>query len=124
MKLLLDTHTLLWWLDDDVQLADQAREAIATAALVVVSAASCWEIGIKQAIGKLSGPVDVEAEIEGNGFAPLSISARHALAAARLPDHHRDPFDRVLIAQGIAEGLTVVTRDRRFAEYGVPLLTA
>ncbi|SDY15792.1 PIN domain nuclease, a component of toxin-antitoxin system (PIN domain) [Modestobacter sp. DSM 44400] len=123
MRLLLDTHVLLWWLDGDTRLTGEATEAIATAELAVVSAASCWEIGIKQAIGKLSGPADVEAEIADNGFTPLSISAGHALAAARLPDHHRDPFDRMLIAQGIAEGLTVVTRDPRFAEYGVPLLT-
>ena len=124
MKLLLDTHPLLWWLAGDDQLARPAHDAIAETQVVVVSAASAWEIGIKQAIGKLSGPDDLQAEIVTNGFTPLDMSVGHALAAARLPAHHDDPFDRMLVAQAFAEGLTLVSRDSRFSSYGVPLLVA
>lgn len=124
MRLLLDTHALLWWLDDDDRLGDPARDAVAAAEDVVVSAVSVWEIGIKQALGKLTGPADIEAEIGVNGFSALDISPRHALRAAGLPAHHGDPFDRMLIAQALTEGLVVVTRDRRFADYDVPRLPA
>lgn len=124
MKLLLDTHVLLWWLDDDARLGSAARAAIAEAEHVVVSAASAWEIGIKQAIGRLTGPRDLVEEISGNGFVALDISVRHALAAASLPLHHRDPFDRMLVAQAVLEGLTLVTRDQRLAAYGAGWLPA
>jgi len=122
VNLLLDTSVLLWWLADDPRLPASARDAVPAADAVVISAATVWEIGIKQALGKLRGPNDVEAEIVSNGFQALSITPSHATAAARLPPHHADPFDRMIIAQAIAEGLTVVTSDRRFADYGVPRL--
>ena len=124
MKLLLDTHALLWWLAGAEHLARPAHDAIAETQVVVVSAASAWEIGIKQALGKLTGPDDLEAEMVTNGFTPLDMSMRHALTAARLPPHHDDPFDRMLVAQALVEGLTLVSRDQRLGAYGVPLLAA
>lgn len=124
MRLLLDTHALLWWLADE-DLTTQARDAIADPAnLVVVSAASAWEISIKRALGKLAAPDDLEQQVQEGGFSPLPISIAHALAAGQLARHHEDPFDRMLIAQALAEGLTIVTRDKRFNDYGVPLLSA
>jgi PIN domain nuclease of toxin-antitoxin system len=122
MRLLLDTHALLWWLADE-GLTDRARDAIADPAnLVMVSAASAWEITIKKALGKLSAPDDLERQVEVSGFTPLPISVVHGLAAGRLHRHHDDPFDRMLIAQAFAEGLTVVTHDKRFADYNVAML--
>jgi PIN domain nuclease of toxin-antitoxin system len=120
--LLLDTHALLWWLADE-GLTDQARDAIADPAnLVTVSAASAWEISIKKALGKLSAPDDLERQVGNNGFSPLPISIAHGLGAGQLRRHHDDPFDRMLIAQAFAEGLTIVTHDKRFADYGVAML--
>jgi len=124
VRLLLDTHALLWWLADD-GLTPQAQDAIADPAnLVVVSAASAWEISIKKALGKLVAPDDLEQQVRGGGFSPLPISIAHGVAAGQLPHHHEDPFGRVLIAQALAEGLTIVTRDKRFGDYGVALLAA
>ena len=88
--------------------------------LVVVSAASAWEISIKKALGKLAAPDDLEQQVRTGGFVPLPISIAHGIAAG----HHEDPFDRMLIAQAFAEGLTIVTRDKRFNDYGVTLLAA
>ena len=124
MRLLLDTHALLWWLADE-GLTNQARDAIADPAnLVVVSAASAWEISIKKALGKLAAPDDLEQQVHAGGFLPLQISISHGIAAGQLPRHHEDPFDRMLIAQAFAEGLTIVTRDKRFEDYGVALIPA
>lgn len=124
MRLLLDTHALLWWLADE-GLSDRAREAIADPAnFAAVSAASAWEISIKKALGKLAAPDDLEHQVQAGGFSPLPITIGHAVAAGRLPRHHEDPFDRMLIAQAFAEGLTIVTRDKRFDHYGVALLPA
>jgi len=124
VRLLLDTHALLWWLADE-GLTTQARDAIADPAnVVVVSAASAWEISIKKALGKLVAPDDLEQQVQAGGFLPLPISIAHGVAAGRLARHHEDPFDRMLIAQAYAEGLTIVTRDTRFNEYGVALLPA
>jgi len=124
VRLLLDTHVLLWWLADE-DLSTQAREAIADPAnLAVVSAASAWEISIKKALGKLAAPDDLEHQVHAGGFLPLPISIAHAVAAGQLARHHEDPFDRMLIAQAFAEGLTIVTHDKRFGDYGVPLLAA
>jgi PIN domain nuclease of toxin-antitoxin system len=123
MRLLLDTHVLLWWLADDDLLADATRDSIADGDnLVVVSAATAWEIAIKQSIGRLDAPDDLLDVLRSNDFEGLSITPAHALAAGRLPLHHRDPFDRMLIAQAIAEELTVVTIDERFGHYDVELL--
>jgi PIN domain nuclease of toxin-antitoxin system len=124
VRLLLDTHALLWWLADE-GLTTQTRDVIADPAnLVMVSAASAWEISIKKALGKLAAPDDLEQQVRAGGFLPLPISIAHALAAGELARHHEDPFDRMLIAQAYAEGLTIVTRDKRFDDYGVALLPA
>ena len=123
MKLLLDTHILLWWLANDPKLPGSAATAIADGeSLVAVSAASAWEIAIKRAAGRLEAPDDLLGAIEANNFDALSISPAHALAAGALPAHHTDPFDRMLIAQARAEGLMVVTVDGRFSDYAVELL--
>lgn len=124
MNLLLDSHAFLWWLNDDPTLAAGARKAIADpSALVHVSAATVWELSIKAARGKLDlGGADLASEIEGNAFVELPMTARHGLAAGALPRHHEDPFDRMLIAQAQAEGLTIVTHDPAFRDYGVPVL--
>jgi PIN domain nuclease of toxin-antitoxin system len=122
VKLLLDTHALLWWLSDDARLGTAAAEAIAGADVVAVSAVSAWEIGIKQAIGKLRGPDDLAAQIAANGFTELPVTVAHALAAGALPPHHADPFDRMLVAQAQLETLTLVSRDDRLADYGIALL--
>ncbi|MGH7899199.1 MAG: type II toxin-antitoxin system VapC family toxin [Candidatus Binatia bacterium] len=124
MNLLLDTHAFLWWLADDRRLSKGARDEIAAAQTTVyVSAATIWEIAIKVAAGRLNiERADIVGEITANGFRELPIRAAHANAAGRLPRHHDDPFDRMLIAQGLAEGLKIVTRDPDFAPYGAALL--
>lgn len=123
MRLLLDTHVVLWWLADDPALPAAAREAISNpGAEVLVSAASAWEIAIKKAAGRLEAPDDLLDALEANEFSTLPITAGHALAAGALPPHHADPFDRMLVAQAQAEGLTLVSVDTRLADYGVDLL--
>jgi len=125
LRLLLDTHALLWWLAGGRLLTREAREAIRTPdSLVAVSAASAWEISIKKALGKMEAPDDLDAQIVRHQFTPLAITVAHALGAGALPPHHRDPFDRILVAQAQAEQLTIVTRDNRLALYGVPTLVA
>ncbi len=125
MRLLLDTHALLWWLLDDPALPAAPRRAIERAEAVFVSAASVWEIAIKQRLGKLPeltiGAAELPALIRDSRFLPLAVDDRHAAAVAALPQHHRDPFDHLLIAQALAERLSLVTRDRQFAAYGVML---
>ena|SRR5437867_3525777 len=123
-RLLLDTHAFLWWLSDSRKLKPGARSAITDeAALVHVSAATIWEITIKTRLGKLDpGTKHIDREIAANHFSELRISAHHALAAGSLPLHHDDPFDRVLIAQAQVEILTIVTHDKRFAAYKIPIL--
>lgn len=124
MKLLLDSHAYLWWLTGASELSPSARAAIADPAnLVLVSAATIWEIEIKRSLGRLeAGSADFVSEIEANQFAELPVAGRHAVAAARLPRHHDDPFDRMLIAQSRSEGLVCVTRNPAFAAYGIPCL--
>jgi PIN domain nuclease of toxin-antitoxin system len=124
VRLLLDTHALLWWLADE-GLSTQARDAIADPATVaMVSAVSAWEISIQKALGKLAAPDDLDHQVQAGGFLPLPITIAHGVAAGQLVRHHEDPFDRMLIAQARAEGLTIVTRDKRFADYDVPLMPA
>ena len=123
MTLLLDTHILLWWLSDDPHLPAAAREAIASPENeVLVSAATVWEIAIKQAAGRLDAPDDLLDAVEGNDFGTLPITAAHALAAGTLPTYHSDPFDRMLIAQARTETLTLISVDNRFPQYDVELL--
>lgn len=125
MRILLDTHVLLWALAKPDEVRREARRAIEDRRNdVFVSAASAWEMALKQALGRLDAPADLIDAIEAVGFEELPITSAHALAAERLPRHHRDPFDRMLIGQAMVEGLTIATRDTRFAQYGVPLLSA
>lgn len=122
MRLLLDTHVLLWWLADRA-LSKAERSAIADPTnVVMVSAANAWEISIKRALGKLTAPDDLATQLEEGGFTALPISIDHALAAGALPRHHGDPFDRMLIAQAGVEALTIVTRDEYFSLYDVAVL--
>ncbi|HXH21479.1 MAG TPA: type II toxin-antitoxin system VapC family toxin [Dehalococcoidia bacterium] len=125
MRLLLDTHVLLWWLTNDPKLSDAAREALANPeASVFVSPASVWEIAIKQKLGRLDAPSDLEDQLRRHRFEALPITIGHAYSAGSLDRHHDDPFDRMLVAQAAAEGLTLVTRDTRFAAYGIQTLPA
>jgi PIN domain nuclease of toxin-antitoxin system len=123
VKALLDTRLLLWWLADDPSLPALAADAISNPDVdVIVSSATAWEMAIKKAAGRLEAPDDLLGALQANGFASLSITVAHAIAAGRLPEHHSDPFDRMLIAQARIEGLTLITVDRRFPEYDVDLL--
>ena len=126
MNLLLDTHVFLWWIDDAPELGPAARDAIADPqALVLISAASAWEIAVKAALGRIRiHPGDVLGGIHESGFTELPVRAEHGLAAGALPLHHRDPFDRMLVAQAHVERLTLVTRDRRIEPYDVKVLWA
>lgn len=123
MRLLLDTHVLLWWLADDPALPDAQRSAIADpASIVYVSAASAWEIVIKKALGKLEAPDELGVALTASELEELAITVDHAEALAKLPVHHRDPFDRMLAAQATVEDLTLVTVDPVFQQYEVELL--
>jgi PIN domain nuclease of toxin-antitoxin system len=124
VRLLLDSHAFLWWLTDDSRLKDLARSEISNPqSLVHVSAATIWELTIKAVLGRLdSGDTNLVEEITGNGFVELAITALHAEYAGRLPRHHDDPFDRMLVAQALVEGLTCVTRNPEFSKYSVPTL--
>lgn len=125
MTLLLDTHVLLWWLQDPGMLTRQAREAIRDGKnTVYIRAAVAWEISIKKAIGELDAPDDLPGASAASGFLPLPVTIAHALAVQALPHHHRDPFDRVLIAQALHEGFRLVTRDPAIAKYSVPQIPA
>ena len=125
MNLLLDTHVLLWWLENNRSLSKAARSAIAQPSnLVFVSAVNALEITIKKALGKLKAPDNLEDEITANRFQSLPVTIAHALAVGKLPPHHNDPFDRLLIAQADVEGLTIVTHDARIKKYGVLYIDA
>ena len=124
MRLLLDTHAFLWWLAGDAALSRAAQGGIADEANdIYISAASAWEIATKHRLGKLPGAtqvaVDVESWIASQGFTALSISARHGQAAGSLPGPHRDPFDRMLIAQAVIEDMVLVSNEQVFDAYGV-----
>lgn len=124
-RLLLDTHALLWWLADDPRLGESARALIADATnQVFISAASAWEISIKTALGKLDAPSDLDNVVEEEGFDKLSISFFHGQRAGALPNIHRDPFDRMLIAQAQAEGMDIITADETIPEYGIKTFDA
>lgn len=121
----MDTHALLWALSAPDRLAPASREAIEDGNNdVFISTASAWELSIKQALGKLGTIEDLQGELEAASLLVLVVALEHALQVRSMPLHHNDPFDRMLIAQAMVEGLTIVTRDPRFEPYGVPLLTA
>lgn len=124
MKLLLDSHVFLWWQAADPRLSASTIGAIQNAAVVYVSAATAWELGLKVSLGKLSLPGEIEPAVSAAGFSQLPVQFAHAAEATRLPLHHRDPFDRLLIAQARAEGLVLVSADGVFGEYEVALLRA
>lgn len=121
-QLLLDTHAFIWWRENSPRLSDDARRRISSASVVFVSVASAWEAAIKIGLGKLRLPESFEAGVIASRFDRLPIAFRHAEAVARLPRHHNDPFDRMLIAQAMGEHLTLVTHDRRFAPYGIDIV--
>ena len=123
-RLLLDTEALIWWDGADAQLGAQARALIENAADVYVSAASAWEIAIKIALGKLRTAQRPAQAVADAGFLELPIGFEHAEAVTRLPPHHGDPFDRILVAVAQVEGCAIVTSDSQFARYGVPVVDA
>lgn len=123
MRVLLDTQVLIWW-DSGARLSSAATKAIRSADEVFVSSASAWEIAIKVALGKISSSRTVAAATEASAFTELPVLFRHAEAAARLPMHRRDPFDRMLIAQAQVENLVVISRDECFAQYDIKVVRA
>ena len=122
MKLLLDTHIVLWWRLDSRRLTRTVRQRIATADVVWVSAASGWEVAIKQGLGKLSLADPFRWMVEDSDFDELPVTLRHAEQVAALPLHHADPFDRMLVAQAAIEGATIVTHDPHFERYDVDIV--
>jgi PIN domain nuclease of toxin-antitoxin system len=122
LKLLLDTHAILWWVSDDRRLGSEARQAIARADFVWVSAASGWEVAVKQSVGRLRLNEPLRVTVGTDDFAELPFTLKHAEDLQRLPRHHRDPIDRILVAQARVEGATIVTHDRVFERYGVPVI--
>ena len=125
MTLLLDTSVFIWWVTGDSRLGVRARAAIAAPERdVYVSAVSAWEIAIKRGLGKLAFNGDVGALVEQEEFDELPVRIAHALEAESLPLHHRDPFDRMLVAQSRQERLTLLSSDRIFVRYDVELLPA
>jgi PIN domain nuclease of toxin-antitoxin system len=123
-RLLLDSHMLLWWLSEHARLSARARQAITESEFVYVSAISAWELAIKAEIGKLKAPDDLEAQLRASRFVPLPVTVAHALAAGKLPRHHSDPFDRMLVAQASLESLTLLTSDKRLRAYDVQIMLA
>ncbi len=123
MRLLVNAHALLWWFEGSPALGINARNAIADPANeVLISIAALWELAIKQASGKLTLPADLETMVVGEGFSVLSIAFVHLRRLAPLPRVHGDPFDRMMIAQALAEGIPIATGDRVFAAYGVQIV--
>ncbi|MEU8841451.1 type II toxin-antitoxin system VapC family toxin [Streptomyces roseus] len=120
MSLLLDTHVVLWWLNGE--LPDAVRDLLATERRVYMSAVTPWEISVKQATGKLESPEDLAVRARETQFQALPVTGLHGIRAGQLPPHHRDPFDRLLIAQAQTEGLTLVTRDKSIPLYDVHVL--
>ena len=119
MKLVLDTHLLLWWLDDSSLLPEDARALISAPENdILVSAVSLWEIWLKQSLGKLRLPADFEDRLKEEAFEDLPLTGTHTRLIASLPWNHRDPFDRMLVARAQIEGVTLLTADAKLAAYG------
>lgn len=121
---LLDTHVVLWWLADDATLAEDIKLTIDEEVDVHVSAVTVWEVAIKQRLGKITAPADLPERIRDSELQQLLVRFDHAIAAGRLPQIHRDPFDRMLVAQAQMHGLTLVTRDQQIGKYDVACLKA
>lgn len=123
-RILLDTHVFLWWAEENPRLGAAARDAIRTASEAWISMVTAWEIAIKYAIGKLNIlPLSADL-LDREGFSLLPLTLDHAAESAHLPVHHRDPFDRMLVAQARHERLTLITHDRRLFAYDVPIIRA
>ncbi|MFG2061621.1 type II toxin-antitoxin system VapC family toxin [Micromonospora sp. NPDC048871] len=122
MTLLLDTHVALWAITGDATLGAELLDQLRHEPDIFLSPVSLWEITIKQSAGKLGGPSDLAERVRGMGFRELPVTHAHAIAAGRLPPHHRDPIDRMLVAQAISEGLTLATRDASIPLYEVDVL--
>jgi PIN domain nuclease of toxin-antitoxin system len=125
MRLLLDTHAVIWWLAADACLGEEARTAIGNSdSAVFVSAVTAFEVATKKKLGKLNTPDDLIQQLRANAFEELPVTFEHGLAAGQLPLHHKDPFDRLLIAQAQCEDLTIVTSDRMVRLYDVRTMAA
>ncbi len=127
MKLLLDTHAFLWWIGDDARLSAPAREAIADPGNEVsFSVASAWELAIKSSLGRFDPEGNLGSflgeQVRHNSFRVLPVSLAHAVEVSSLPGHHRDPFDRLLVAQALVEKLILVSRDPQLRKYAAPIL--
>lgn len=122
MRLVLDTHVVLWWQTDDRRLGRDARKAIATADIVWVSAVSGWEASIKSSLGRLRLDEKFRLLVAADDFTELPVSLTHTERVLDLPPYHADPFDRMLVAQALVEKATIVTHDRAIAPYGVPVI--
>jgi PIN domain nuclease of toxin-antitoxin system len=123
VRLLIDSHAFVWWRAGSGALSATARDEIADPANeVLISTAALWELTIKEASGKLSLPADLDTIVTDEGFSVLSITVIHLRRLKTLPRIHRDPFDRMMIAQALAEGISIATADRIFGNYGVPIV--
>ncbi|MEA2315510.1 MAG: hypothetical protein QOI03_2202 [Solirubrobacteraceae bacterium] len=123
MKLLLDTHAALWWLADSDQIGEEvARRMTDDTNQVLISAVVILEAAIKRSLGKLEAPHDLAPTLVGAGAQPLPVTLEHAAAVEKLPWHHRDPFDRMLVAQALTEDAALVSRDQPLSEYGVTVV--
>jgi PIN domain nuclease of toxin-antitoxin system len=124
MKLLADTHVVIWWLLDSRELSEEIKGLLDTEPMAYVSAVTPWELAVKLALGKLDAPGDLPERARDCQLKPLPVTPEHGIRAGRLPLHHRDPFDRMLVAQAQAEDLTIVTRGTWIPKYDVPVLRA
>ena len=123
MRLLIDSNAFLWWSEALPRLGTAARQAIGDPTNeVVISIAALWEITIKTSLGKLTVPSDIETMVMSQGFSVLPIGFDHLRRVAELPQIHKDPFDRLIIAQALCAGIPIATADRRFAAYGVQIV--
>ena len=124
MRVLLDTHVLVWWARDDPRLGSGARHTIRTATDACVSIVTAWEIAIKRGLGKLEAPDDLDQQLQLKRFTELPVHLRHVNALSRLPDLHRDPFDRILVAQCLRDDLVMVSHDEHVLAYPMKSLRA
>lgn len=124
VRYLIDTHIALWWLDASPKLSDEVKELLRTEPEVYMSAVTSWEVALKHSLGKLPGVPGLPERVRDLQFRALPITVEHSIRIGQLPWHHRDPFDRMIVAQAQLEGLTVITRDAWVQKYDVPVLPA